>query len=197
MGFFSNISDIVSGKNSQINNLIHKNSIIITDQVDGRNDFIQIWIIDCVAGIDLFLQLVIFDSKDDGLKLMRSLSRNLTEQSSFEIFKLLVGHYLSVFLQNEDNLNYLRQIKIERNDFKSEIFKMLKYSTDDKKIFEDMEKIQRTNVAGYSLRLFKLVISRGFNTEPSHADILIPSLTFTAILAEYYKRFINLLSQDE
>ena len=202
MGFFSNLGDALSGKIYKQNTLIGSNVVKLIKKVEHRQDFVKWWIYSCTASINGLLDKLLFQdlkTKDDEGKeidfnnFKKNIER-LNEQKVFEIFKLLGGHFLMVFLKNKDNIAFLKSVKLERKDFEEEITKIFDFNRKDEDDYKRLDEKFLANTAGYFLNLYDEVFSKGFELSPDKD--LAASLVFSELLSNSYKNFMDIL-QDK
>jgi len=202
MGLFSNFGDALSGKIYKQNTLIGSNVAKLINKVESRQDFIKCWIYSCVASIDGLLDMLLFQDlkgKDDkGNEIdFNDFKKNiekLNEQKVFEIFKLLSGHFLMVFLKNKDNVAFLKSVKLKKEDFEEEIITIFDFTKSDNEDYKKLDKKFSTNAAGYFLNLYDEIFSKGF--EISSNNDVGASLVFSKLLSNSYQNFMIIL-QDK
>lgn len=211
MGFFSNLGDVFSGKNYKQNVLVNPSLIKLSKKVEDRSqsDFVELWMYSCIASMDTVVNKLLFeDIKDregntemifaDGAKQpLNPFKENigkLDEQRVFEFFKLLGGYHLAVFLENEDNLSFLKKIKLNPTKFEGEVFKIFDFTLVDEKIYQELKEKFVENPEGYFITLHKKIFERAF--EMLNENNLMSSIIFTDMLTNAHIIFMQVLSEQ-
>lgn len=201
MEMFSNLGNALSGKTYKSNTLIGNNVKRFIKKVEPRRDFIKWWVYSCVASIDGLLNVLLFQdlkTKDDNgneidFNTFKKNIEKLDEQKVLEIFKLLGGHFLMVFLKNKDNIAFLKSVKLGKKDFEEEIVTIFEFTRKDEKDYIKLDKKISNNGAGYFLTLYDEIFNKGFGLSPDND--LPASLVFSKLLSNSYHSFMNILQE--
>lgn len=211
MGFFGNLGDALSGKIYKQNTLVGSNVIRLTKKVEARpqSDFVKQWVYSCVAGINALVNNLLFeDIKDkegndsmtfaDGAKQsLNPFKQNvgkLDEQKVFEIFKLLGGYHLAIFIQNEDNLSFLKKVDFDAAKFEEEIFTIFDFTRADEATYQKLKEKFIENPAGYFITLYREVFNKAFGM-PDESN-LAASMIFSDMLTNAHLIFMQILNEQ-
>lgn len=211
MGLFSNSKKVSSIKTHHQDTLVTPNILRLTKEVESRpqSDFVRQWMYCCVAGIDwVDDQLLFKDIKDkegndhfvyaDGIKQnlnpFKQSIEKLNYQKVFEIFKLLGGYYLVVFIQHEDNVLHLKNNGLDKYKFEEGIFEIFHYTNDDKAIYQELKNKFEENSPGYFIALFRKIFEKAYSM-PSENN-LFASVGLSGILSNSYDIFMQLLNKQ-
>ena len=172
MGFFSNLGNALSGKTYKHNTLINSNVMRVYQKIqhlDG-NDLLRPWVLCASAGISQVLQTMLFedmhgeDGKDtftfaDGAAVkinpFKQHLDKLTQEKTFEFFKLTAGFFLATFLKIEDNVSLLQRTGSSEQKFKDDIFLIFEFNAEDKNSYNELAQKIADNPAGYFITLYK------------------------------------------
>jgi len=210
MGIFSNLGDALSGKIYKQNTLIGGHVVKLIKRVETRpqSDFIKQWIYSCIASINALLSTLLFEDirnkegndsiifADGAKQSLNPFKQNvgkLNEQKSFEIFKLLGGHYLAVFLQNKDNLAFLKTISLNTPKLEEEIFTIFDFTRGDETTYRKLKEKFEENPAGYFITLYREIFDKGFGM-PNESN-LGASVVFSDLLSNTYGSFMEILNE--
>jgi hypothetical protein len=211
MGFFEYLGDTLSGKNYKRNTLVVPNVDRIAKKVENRPqpDFVQQWVYSCVISINTLLNNLLFESikeeggndsiilEDGSKKPLNPFNENiekLDEQRVFEIFKLLSGHYLAIFPQNEKNFSLLQKLEFGTTEFENEIFTIFDFTRADEATYRKLLGKFKKNPAGYFLTLYKEIFDKAFGMP--NENNLAACMIFSEMLSSSYIDFMQFLNQQ-
>ncbi len=127
------IWDVITGKIGLQNVLLADNVEKITKRIKSypETSFTYIWATVCVYTIFSFLLEIFFKDKSDFTKYLRTNVRKLDKEQVYDIFKLLGGFHLAIFLYNESTEDHFKDLGVSKENFIKDIFTILDYSPKD------------------------------------------------------------------
>jgi len=196
MNPFSYFKDVFSGKIYKDNELIGSNAAKILKRISNlpEDDFIRNFIFIGTASADGLLKELIFSEEKDesGINIFKKEVSQLNPEKVFESFKIITGHYLTAFLSNEDNKDFLKSIHLTQEDLKNKIFRIFSYNEEDRQIFNELfELFQKNDAPRYFLRLYKFLTKKTFGSGDEDA---FHSLFFSKMLVLSYQHFFDNLT---
>lgn len=202
MGILTYLTDAFSGKIYRQNTLIGDNIKRLLKNLEAKSGFIKTWSYFCIVSVDALLSSLLFtdlktgdsDGKKFDFNPFNKISGKLNGHKTYEIVKLIVAHFLAVFLKNEDNSNFLKTLKITRKKFEGEIFTIFEFTRNNEINYKEMDKKFDSNTAGYYLGLYDKIFTIGFKTQSDHN--LPNSLVFSKLLSNSYINFMNELQNN-
>ena len=194
MGLFKHLGDAFSGKIEKHNILIGRNVNRVVNYVPASDEptFIKNWIYACTIDIQATLEMALPIGKDikpvEGLGYFSENINLFDEQKVFQIFKLLCGYHLFIFLKNENNTKFLNEIGLSKENFENKIFNIFEFTKDDKSLYLEFSKLSSDDVANYALNLWDEAMKICFGKDhKSDAKMLLILCTVT--MSNYGKIF--------
>ena len=194
--------DVITGKIGLQNVLLANNVEKITKRIKSypKTSFTNIWATYCVFTIFSFLMEMFFKDKSEFTKYLRMNVRRLDEQIAFEIFKLLGGFHLAIFLYNENTDDHLKDLGVNKDSFIKDIFSIFDYSSKDINHYKSFytKDFAPSSMEIYCIKIYEQIIKLIDVPEPK--NIYSDSQYFGRLLADqhihvFLKALQNRLSQ--
>ena len=198
MGLFKHFGDALSGKIEKHNILIGRNVNRIVNYAPASDEpaFIKNWVYACTIDIQATLEMILPIGKDikpvEGLGYFSENINLFDEQKIFQIFKLLCGYHLFIFLKNENNNKFVNEIGLDKENFENKIFNIFGFTKDDKSLYLEFSKLSIDDVANYALNLWNEAIKICFEKDHK-TDTGILYLLCTITMSNYNKVFFPTL----
>jgi hypothetical protein len=188
------ILDVISGK-------VYKQNILVSDHVAkilqscnklDLDPFIKEWIKLSAVHIGAFLDEVLFSDFPENVEntYKKNLSK-INQTNSFNLFKLLVSHYVVAFLSNKESSLYLQGLNITHGYFKNIVFSIYKLTKTERKEYSDKEDYYHKDTAMYFSKMEKRFWIVGYKIK-NYGNV-IQLMIFSQYLTNSYISFIDTL----
>ncbi|MCK4524856.1 MAG: hypothetical protein KAU07_00255 [Candidatus Andersenbacteria bacterium] len=199
MGIFSNIGDALSGKIYKQNMLVNNNIAELFEKSKqlSASKFIKDWAYSCILSSHVILNYLLFEKlgKGNEINTFKKNISKLNKEKVFEIIKLLVGHHLSAFRSNEENIEFLEKNSMDWENIKNKIFLVFSFNNYDKKIFQELDKEYDIDSAKYFLHLYQKIFEKAYEI-PNEKNIFSSMLMASIISNTYVNVFIENLEKE-
>jgi hypothetical protein len=205
MGIFKYLGDTLSGKIEKNNILIGRNVNRFVNYVSPPDEpnFVRNWVLACVLDIQTTLEMILPIGRDiNTVKGVEYFSENLAifnEQKIFQIFKLLSGCHLFLFLKKENNCDFLKEIGLDKKSFENKIFNIFEFTKNDQLLYLDFSKIADNDIVNYPLNLWneamKVCFEGKYKPNNKILFILCP-MTIDNYNKVFYPTLVDIIQND-
>ncbi len=203
MGLFKYLGDALSGKIEKNNILIGRNVNRIINYVPSQDPiFIKNWVYACTVDIQATLEMILPIGRDikqaGGLEYFNENINLFDEQKVFQIFKLLCGFHLFIFLKNEDSNKFINEIGLSKEIFENKIFNIFEFSQHDKSLYFEFSKSFNNDASNYALSLWdeamKICFEKNYHTD-SKMLLILCTITMSNYVKIFHPTLIDIVKK--